>query len=57
MGKGSISEHLASFGGVYAGNGSFPDVKNAVETSDCVLWLGNYPVWFQAYKDVIKAND
>ena len=44
MGKGSVSEHLSTFGGVYGGAASSPAIKNAVETSDCVLWLGNYPV-------------
>jgi len=44
MAKGSVSEHLPTYGGVYGGAGSFPEIKNIVESSDCVLWLGNYPV-------------
>jgi len=43
MGKGSVPENLPTFGGVYGGLASWPDVRNAIETSDCVLWLGNYP--------------
>lgn len=44
MGKGAITEHLPSFGGVYGGAGSLPEIKQGVEGSDCVLWVGNYPV-------------
>jgi pyruvate decarboxylase len=44
MGKGSITEHLPTFGGIYGGASSFPEIKKIVESSDCVLWLGNYPV-------------
>jgi hypothetical protein len=44
MGKGSVPENLPTFGGIYAGMASFPETKKAVESSDCVLWLGNYPV-------------
>jgi len=43
MGKGAVGEHLQSFGGVYSGAGSYPGTKEAVEASDCLLWLGNYP--------------
>jgi pyruvate decarboxylase len=44
MGKGSVSEHLPTFGGIYGGSSSFDEIKKTVESSDCVLWLGNYPV-------------
>jgi pyruvate decarboxylase len=50
MGKGSVSEHLNSYGGVYCGVASNPEVKKAVESSDCILWLGNYPVSSHNYK-------
>ncbi|KAI1848357.1 hypothetical protein JX265_008863 [Neoarthrinium moseri] len=40
MGKGAIDETHASFGGVYAGDASHPDVKEAVESSDLVLTVG-----------------
>jgi pyruvate decarboxylase len=44
MGKGSVNEQHAQFGGVYAGAATKPDVKEVVESADCVLWVGNYPV-------------
>ena len=44
MGKGSVNESLPNFGGCYGGGGSFPEVKEAVETADAVLWLGSYKV-------------
>lgn len=39
-GKSAISEANDRFGGIYNGLGSKPDVKEAVESSDCVLWIG-----------------
>ena len=44
MGKGSVDETNPQYGGVYVGSGSHPDVIKMVETSDCILWVGNYPV-------------
>ena len=44
MGKGGTDETKSNFGGVYGGAGSVPDVKNAIESSDCVFWFGNFPV-------------
>lgn len=44
MGKGSIDEDIPTFGGFYAGAGSHPEVKKAVEESDLILWLGRYAV-------------
>ena len=44
MGKSGVNEELPNFGGVYSGAGTYPGVKEAVETSDAVLWIGNYPV-------------
>jgi pyruvate decarboxylase len=44
MGKGSVPENLPTFGGVYGGLASFEDTRKVIESSDCVLWLGNYPV-------------
>ena len=40
MGKGAIDETLPSFGGVYAGDGSHPDVRERVEAADLVLSIG-----------------
>lgn len=44
MGKGSVNEHKPGFGGVYVGAGTKPDVKQVVESADCVLRIGNYLV-------------
>jgi len=41
MGKGSLDETQPNFGGVYQGAGSHAGVKQAVEASDCVFWIGN----------------
>ena len=40
MGKGAVNENHPQYGGVYAGNGSHPDVKERVETADLVLVIG-----------------
>ena len=40
MGKGALNETNSHYGGVYIGEISLPDVKTAVEISDCVLSIG-----------------
>ncbi|KAI0474990.1 pyruvate decarboxylase [Xylariaceae sp. FL0804] len=40
MGKGAFDEDHPSFGGVYAGNASEPEIKRVVEASDLVLSVG-----------------
>ena len=40
MGKGAVNETHANYGGVYAGEGSQPDVKEQVEASDLILTIG-----------------
>jgi pyruvate decarboxylase len=40
MGKGAVNEHHPSYGGVYAGDGSQPEVKERVEASDLILTIG-----------------
>jgi pyruvate decarboxylase len=40
MGKGAINETHPNYGGVYAGDGSQPDVKERVESSDLILTIG-----------------
>ena len=40
MGKGAIDETLPNFGGVYAGDGSNPGVRERVESADLVLSIG-----------------
>jgi pyruvate decarboxylase len=46
MGKGAIDEKSGRFAGVYVGLGSAPDVREAVESADLVLWIGSYPADF-----------
>ncbi|KAF2263194.1 pyruvate decarboxylase [Lojkania enalia] len=43
MGKGSVNEDLPQYGGVHFGAGTHPGVKNAMESSDFVLIIGNFP--------------
>ncbi|MCJ1318554.1 Pyruvate decarboxylase 1 [Xylographa vitiligo] len=40
MGKGAVNETLPTFGGVYAGDGSDPDVRERLESSDLILSIG-----------------
>ncbi|TAQ87358.1 hypothetical protein B7494_g4319 [Chlorociboria aeruginascens] len=40
MGKGAIDETHPNYGGVYAGDGSQPDVQERVESSDLILTIG-----------------
>jgi pyruvate decarboxylase len=42
MGKGSVNEENANYGGVYGGAGTHSEVKKAIESTDCALWLGRY---------------
>jgi pyruvate decarboxylase len=40
MGKGAVNETHSNYGGVYAGEGSQPEVKQRVEASDLILTIG-----------------
>ncbi|KAF7720106.1 Pyruvate decarboxylase [Penicillium ucsense] len=40
MGKGAVNETYPNFGGVYAGDGSNPGVREVVESSDLILSIG-----------------
>ena len=40
MGKSAVNETHPNYGGVYAGEGSQPDVKHRVESSDLILTIG-----------------
>jgi pyruvate decarboxylase len=44
MGKGGLDETIAQYAGVHQGAGTHSGVKEALETADYVLWVGNYPV-------------
>jgi pyruvate decarboxylase len=41
MGKGAVNESSPTYGGVYAGTGSHPDVTAGVEGADLVLSIGS----------------
>lgn len=41
MGKGAINEQHPTYGGIYAGNASHPNVAKAVEAADLVLSIGS----------------
>ncbi|KAJ9504128.1 hypothetical protein H2202_000184 [Exophiala xenobiotica] len=41
MGKGAVDETMPTFGGVYAGDGSNPGVRERVENSDLLLHIGS----------------
>jgi pyruvate decarboxylase len=43
LGKGLANEESPYYSGAYAGLGSLAHVSKAVEESDLILWLGNYP--------------
>lgn len=40
MGKGAVNEEHQNYGGVYAGDGSHPEVQERVEASDLILTIG-----------------
>jgi pyruvate decarboxylase len=40
MGKGAVNETLPNYGGVYAGTGSNPGVRERVESADLILSIG-----------------
>ena len=44
MGKGALNEQQSRYGGFYGGAVSKEDCRIAVESAQCVLWIGNYPV-------------
>ena len=44
MGKGAVNETHPNYGGVYAGDGSQPDVKERVESADLILSIGSLKV-------------
>ena len=46
MGKGAVNETHPNYGGVYAGEGSQPEIKDRVEASDLILTIGAIKVDF-----------
>jgi len=56
MGKGAIDETHPNYSGVYIGAISHPEVRKAVETSDCVLSIGALLSDFNTVKSPIFFN-
>ena len=54
MGKGGPDETSPYFKGVYAGIGTVPDVKEAIESADLLLWVGRFAV---GYINQSKGHD
>jgi pyruvate decarboxylase len=44
MGKGAVDESLPTYGGYYGGGGSFDYVREYIDKSDALLFLGRYAV-------------
>jgi pyruvate decarboxylase len=42
MAKGGLDEAVPQFAGVHSGAGTLPAVKEALESVDTVIWIGNY---------------
>ncbi|KAG9496176.1 hypothetical protein J7337_012757 [Fusarium musae] len=42
MGKGGLDEAISQFVGAYSGAGTLSAVKEALESVDMVIWIGNY---------------
>lgn len=53
MGKGAVNETHPNYGGVYAGDGSQPEVKKRVEAADLILSIGAIKV---SHSSVLANN-
>lgn len=51
MSKG-FDETMPTFGGVYGGGGSLPEIKKCVEGSDAILYIGRFAV-----RDTLSRRD
>ncbi|EGU83629.1 hypothetical protein FOXB_05877 [Fusarium oxysporum f. sp. conglutinans Fo5176] len=58
MGKGGLDEAIPQFAGVHSGAGTLPAVKEALESVDTVIWIGNYPSDFNTgeFTTVVNKN-
>ncbi|KAF2874581.1 thiamine diphosphate-binding protein [Massariosphaeria phaeospora] len=58
MGKSGFSEESPLYAGVHTGAGTHPGVAEALESSDFVLWIGNYPSDFNTgeFTTVVKKE-
>ena len=57
MGKGSVDEEAAYYGGLYAGGGTHPGVKEHVKSSDAVFWISNFPISLSHPNLLMMAED
>jgi len=59
MGKGAVDEKHPRFGGLYGGGGSLNEgIIKTVETSEAILWIGNYPSDFNTgeFSEEVKPD-
>ncbi|KAF5643814.1 pyruvate decarboxylase [Fusarium sp. NRRL 52700] len=56
MGKGGLHEAIPQFAGVHSGAGTLPAVKEALESIDTVIWIGNYPSDFNTGEFTTVVN-
>ncbi|KAF4957014.1 hypothetical protein FGADI_3427 [Fusarium gaditjirri] len=56
MGKGGLDEAIPQFAGVHSGAGTLPTVKEALESVDTVIWIGNYPSDFNTGEFTTVVN-
>ncbi|CZR44631.1 putative PDC1-Pyruvate decarboxylase, isozyme 1 [Fusarium proliferatum ET1] len=56
MGKGGLDEAIPQFAGVHSGAGTLPAVREALESSDMVIWIGNYPSDFNTGEFTTVVN-
>ncbi|RBQ79952.1 hypothetical protein FVER14953_21104 [Fusarium verticillioides] len=42
MGKGGLYKAISQFAGAHSGAGTLSTVKEALESVDMVIWIGNY---------------
>jgi thiamine pyrophosphate-dependent acetolactate synthase large subunit-like protein len=56
MGKGGLDESIPQFAGVHSGAGTLPAIKEALESVDTVIWIGNYPSDFNTGEFTTVVN-
>ncbi|KIL87395.1 hypothetical protein FAVG1_09101 [Fusarium avenaceum] len=58
MGKGGLDETIPQYAGVHCGAGTLSSVKEALESVDAVIWIGNYPSDFNTgeFTTVVNKN-
>ncbi|KAF5592828.1 pyruvate decarboxylase [Fusarium pseudocircinatum] len=56
MGRGGLDEAIPQFAGVHSGAGTLSAVKEALESVDTVIWIGNYPSDFNTGEFTTVVN-